>query len=123
MSNPAKPVSLLKLEGTYRPDRHSKLCEDPAKKGFPVAPTDLSPIARKKWDEIAAQDIDIIRELDASILEVYCELWAEFKMGEMNTSRLGLMAKIGQSLFLDPAARVKIQSTKDDKPKGGFSDF
>ena len=77
---PPKPLHLLKLEGTYRKDRHSNRCEDPCPEGFPDTPADLTGHALKEWNRAKANDNGVIRSLDAGILEIYCSLWAELRL-------------------------------------------
>ena len=126
MPNPPKPLNVLKMEGTYRPDRHSGLSEDPAKEGFPDCPEYLGALAQRRWAEIKANDIGVIRDIDAGTLEIYCRLWQELqeKGEEMQTSRIALMHKLGQSLYLDPASRVRLNTgDKDEKPSNPFGQF
>ena len=126
MPNPPKPLNVLKLEGTYRPDRHSGLCEDPAPEGFPSCPEYLCAIAQRKWAEVQANDIGVIRQIDAGTLEMYCRLWAELQTDgtEMAATRIALMHKLGQSLYLDPASRVKLNTgNKEEKPSNPFGQF
>ena len=123
---PPKPLHLLKLEGTYRKDRHSSRCEDPCPAGFPDTPEDLTGHALKEWNRVKENDNGIIRGLDAGILEVYCTLWAEWKTNpaKMKAMRVNLMTQIQNSLYLNPKSRQALPTAAPKKkPVNGFDSF
>lgn len=120
-----KPISIHKLEGTYRATRHKHLGEDQAQKGFPSAPQHLTKTAMEKWAEIESlSNNDVIRLIDAGTLEVYCQLWAEFRQNpaDMPTSRLAHMHKLANDLYLTPLSRAKTQAKEADSSTG-FEQF
>tara|TARA_R100000541_G_scaffold243_2_gene915 strand:- start:572 stop:952 length:381 start_codon:yes stop_codon:yes gene_type:complete len=126
MANSLKSVELHKLEGTYRKDRHDQyVSEDPAKGGFPPCPEHLTGAAAIKWLELEAQDIGVIRAIDAGSLEVYCTLWGEFIADPTGipTSRIQTMNGLAARLYLDPASRAKMPAQEAAKPKNPWSEF
>jgi len=126
MANSLKSVELHKLEGTFRKDRHEQYAaEDPAVKGFPKCPEHMTGEAAIKWLELEAQDIGVIRSIDAGSLEVYCTLWGEFKenAGDVPTSRIQTMNALAGRLYLDPASRAKMPAKEAEKPKNPWSEF
>jgi len=75
----AKPVSILKLEGKFRPDRHGKGLPEPG--GVPVKPEGLSPVAERLWDHVVPRliQLKVASELDGYMLRGLVEWWVEYR--------------------------------------------
>jgi P27 family predicted phage terminase small subunit len=79
MGRPRKPTAALDRAGTRRQDRHGDRENEPKFVGLPERPTDLSPEARKHWDQVVPKLIDaqVATAIDAAALVQMCESWAE----------------------------------------------
>lgn len=74
MGNPAKPLKIHKLAGTFRADRHLR-----ANVGGghpPSMPRGLDPTARAMWREVIATRSDWLAESDRAALQSLCETWS-----------------------------------------------
>ncbi len=128
MARPPKPTALLRLQGTYRADRHGKRGREPrARKGTLDAPDWLVPEARAEWDRVveAYAEAGIVTPFDRAMLATFCQLWARFVEAERSepyepvpVSHIVSMANIANRLGLDPSGRVKlpVQETPDPQP-------
>jgi len=72
------PIGILKLRGTYRPDRHGGGVDIPASK--PVIPRWLKGEARKQWQGIVPQLVEagIVCRLDRVLLILFCHAWEQY---------------------------------------------
>src|SRR4051812_42415470 len=102
MPNRRKSVDLLKLQGTFRPARHTQR-EDELRVSLtpPEAPAWLSASARAEWDRVLS-DPRYARALtgsDRGMLAVYATLWSEPETAAvegktLQTSRIALFANV-----------------------------
>ena len=80
MSRPATPLSVLKLRGTYRPDRHMKR---EAAGDLPTArcPQWLDPSARKVWRRLGPglTRLGLLTSLDGPLFAVWCVTYARWQ--------------------------------------------
>lgn len=81
------PEALHRLKGT-RPTR-AAVHESGYASGRPKMPKTLSPIAKAKWKEMVKQlsKRGTLTSVDSGILEIFCELWARWRMyvNDVNT--------------------------------------
>lgn len=83
-----KPTALLKLQGTYREDRHGKRSEPQLPSIIPDAPAFLKGLALDEWHKITAllAEANCITQLDHAMLTAYC---LEFERYIIANKRLG----------------------------------
>src|SRR4051812_14841340 len=75
-----KPLEKHILDNTYRADRHGPLTPDDAPQQTPpVKPADLTGEAGKRWDQLTALLLGVVRDRDAPLLAEACRFWAELK--------------------------------------------
>lgn len=76
----AKSPEMLKLNGTYREDRHGDRA-DLQVGGEPKRPTHLKGEARKLWNTVVPVLVEqgYASELDSQSLTAMCEWWAEYR--------------------------------------------
>ena len=133
---PKTPIRLLKLRGTYRPDRHAGP-ELPA--AAPNCPTWLSREAKAEWKRLAPMLVERVglAVIDRAVLAVYCETFAEVHglvmairklrprdrakhephLARMRNDARAAMLRYATQLGLSPAARtgLKLQPADDDQ--------
>jgi phage terminase small subunit len=123
MAQHRKPDNVLKLEGTYRADRHG----DPATKldvetEAPLMPDFLKGAGKKEWDRVAGllKNKNLLTGLDRSILAQYCALWHEFASDHLAFTAAAhtQLRMLEQELGFTPSSRGKIVVHKS-KPEGG----
>src|SRR5690606_2927125 len=69
-----KPLSVLKLEGTYRPERHDNT--GPKAGGEPLRkPDGLGEVAAALWDRVTVIRRAWLCSSDAESLQALCECW------------------------------------------------
>jgi phage terminase small subunit len=120
MANDKKPISLVKLQGNYRKDRHStaEFKPDP---GIPDAPGCLNGEALAEWNRVTTllHDQRLISMLDRVALAQYCILWQQLNddpesfTGALHNQLRNACAALGFS----PATRHKI--ARLDTPDAG----
>ena len=114
MANRRTPDNVLKLRGTYRPDRHAKgkTGYQPPEAGYPVPPAYLPGAALAVWREVEAVmgHCGLYTQADAAKLARYCCLEAHFRDDpvEFPAARLTQLRLTERDLYLDPEARAKI---------------
>lgn len=76
---PAKPTELHKLDGTYRPDRHSNGIA--ADTQLLAPPDHLSGLALEEWLRVASElhNVNLTTALDITLLEQYCIMYAQWR--------------------------------------------
>ena len=76
---PAKPTELHKLDGTYRPDRHSNGVA--ADTQLLAPPDHLSGLALAEWLRVASElhEVNLTTALDTTLLEQYCVMYAQWR--------------------------------------------
>lgn len=75
-----KSIDTLKLTGQYREDRHGNQ-ETPTPKGNPMRPRKFKGDAKKLWDAVVPQLIELrmATSLDQHSLESMCEWWQTYR--------------------------------------------
>lgn len=98
----AKPTGIHKLNGTYRPDRHSDDITAPMIGGMPDAPATMSDDAREWWriKVIDLKDMGLLYRCDMELLAKYCNLLAD-----MDDARRKINASTGGA---DVGSRLKL---------------
>jgi phage terminase small subunit len=126
MAKSPKPTKLLRLEGTFRPDRHAaRAGEVEPEPGFPDPPEWLLPEALAEWKRLAADSgyVTAICKVDRAMLAAYCQLWARFVEGErpsqpgrafpdhcrVKAAHIAIMTSLAGKLGLNPSDRVKVK--------------
>lgn len=106
------PVELLRLRGTFRPDRHGD-------RGFtvpggaPEAPASLSAGARKEWNRLCPLLVSagVLAPTDRDILACYCEVVAELEAISafcvQNGSYVPLVKTAGGNAIQNPAIELR----------------
>ena len=78
MPNPRVPDNVLKMRGTYRPDRHGDADEKvELEEKPPTAPGWLGREAKREWRRICKllTGKGVLADLDRPLLAQYCTLW------------------------------------------------
>jgi phage terminase small subunit len=129
MANRRTPDNVLKLKGTYRPDRHAKGPEGyqaPAE-GYPQPLEYLSGPALAIWREVEAVmgGCNLYTQADAAKLARYCCIEAEFRAdpAEFPAAKLTQLRLMERDLYLDPEARAKVGATAKPKTSNPFADL
>ena len=126
MARPPKPTALLRLQNTYREDRHGIRSREPRAKGSLHAPDWLAPEARAEWDRVleAYAEAGVVTPLDRAMLATFCQLWARFVEAERSepyepvpVSHIVSMANIANRLGLDPSGRVRLPAQETPAPQ------
>ena len=131
MANSRKPNNLLKLEGTYRPDRHGEegaSLDDVDLGTLPPPPDFLSDIAMVEWYRVTEllEKADLLKGTDYGIMISYCRLFEMIAIGaaDKKVTIYSQFRVIANDLGLTPVARSKL-IVGDKKPKDGnpYSDL
>ncbi len=80
--NPRKPTALLKLQGTYRPDRHSRNQPEPATRGTALPRwAELTGYGAKCYKRLAPilASMRVMTEADTEALVMMCERYHQYK--------------------------------------------
>jgi P27 family predicted phage terminase small subunit len=137
-----KPLEILKLDGSYRADRHNG---NPPKSaaGIPPCPKHLDAIARKEYRRIAKimSESKTVTQAELAALTCYAQSWSRMIEAEKQLKITGLIIKSpagfpcispflsvanraaedlrkwGGELGLSPAARMKIKVEPADVAK------
>lgn len=74
-----KPTALLKLNGTYRADRHGSQLPEPT--GKPSRPEGLSTLAMQFWDAVIPGliELGVATSVDQKQLEAMADWWADYE--------------------------------------------
>jgi P27 family predicted phage terminase small subunit len=80
MPTPLKSIAQLKLEGTFRVDRHGKIDETALAHSRPKMPKDLTPEAQKEWKRVVKglSKRNTLTSVDSSVLELHARMWARY---------------------------------------------
>ena len=127
MPNHPKPVSILKLQGTYKKSRHADRVEiTAADVAPPVKPSFIKGDAAKEWkrvtDLMAKQKV--LHGLNQAVLTQYCIMWEQLCDSQGGGEPLGAAFHTSFRLVCSepcftPASQHKMPAPpKDDKPKG-----
>ena len=83
---PRTPVERLKLQGTFRKDRHADRAGSVQATGEPERPDELSDDAAWLWDFVVPElvTLNLAQRIDTPALIAMCERWGEYK-SEANT--------------------------------------
>jgi len=138
MSRPRKPVELLKLDGTYRADRHSDRSDNIAH-GRPEPPEWLDDDALFAWEIITANfHPSVLKATDTLTLAAACKWWSRWRrfdrqldVPEVDPYKISVMAatawkaceKCLSKLGLNPTDRAKLRAEPDEQtedPKAKF---
>ena len=139
MGRPRKPLGVLKLAGTYRPDRHAAREHAPQPGGYPKMPDWLDGEARALWESTVPTLIDmgIARGVDAPALAGLCRWYSVWRQADARLQRgdgdsykgsieaaaawknySAVAAKFG----LTPVDREKISVTETTEPENDILD-
>jgi len=131
MANSRKPNNLLKLEGTFRKDRHGddgESLDDVDLGELPPAPDFLGDIAREEWYRVTGllEKANLLKGTDYGIMVSYCRLFELIASGEAD-NKVTIYSQfrvIANDIGLTPVARSKV-IVGDKKPKSGnqYSDL
>jgi P27 family predicted phage terminase small subunit len=99
------PTKLLKMRGTFRPDRHEADVLVPTIAKIPRPPARLSKGARREWRRIADNlfELGILTPLDLGALEAYSIARDRALEAELELARDGRTIKTPQGLRRHPA--------------------
>lgn len=145
MGRPPKPAALKRLHGTARADRPQGVELPP---GCPDCPKHITGEARKQWRRVVPELVKhgIVSLIDASILELYCTAYANWRQAQAEWNSRGLLidtphgpmknpavivtqderkecARLGNLLGLDPSGRVKLKAEKPVQAVDEFEKF
>ncbi|OEO23096.1 hypothetical protein AX279_22490 [Pseudomonas sp. J237] len=129
MANRRKPDNVLKLQGTYRIDRHApKVSEyEPPAPGYPRAPEYLNENHLAVWREVevAMGGCNLYTQADASKIARYCCIEAEFRASptDFHASKLAQLRLMERDLYLDPEARAKLGGIGKSKKSNPFAEL
>ncbi len=86
-----KPTAILKLQGTFRPDKRRGEPDVPV--AIPKAPRPLKGEARREWKRITRllAEIECIAEVDRAALTAYCFEWARYLRANEELDRLNVL--------------------------------
>jgi P27 family predicted phage terminase small subunit len=146
MSNagrPNKPISHLKLYGTYREDRHGHVDDQVDATGEPVRPEWLGHEAKQLWDRVVPLLIasGIAAEIDESELAAMCDWWGRYRDATRALDTIAIQERgyysmqilagaawknfssIASRFGLTPSDRAKLRTGKTDDAKDALADF
>src|SRR5262249_33490061 len=103
---PPKSLRELRLQGTFRRDRHKPMqtCATIA----PRPPKWLQGLARSKWKEVARElsAAGILSTLDLDTLAAYCVAFATWRSAMTLVEKLGEVYKSGDFIKRNPAVAM-----------------
>ena len=75
------PTAILKVEGTYREDRHGNRANEPTPTGHPEMPLTLSPAAKRHWKKVVPLlvKMGVAKTVDSAALAGMCEAWSMYQ--------------------------------------------
>ena len=124
MSRP-KSAKLLKLEGTYRKDRHSSRRESIVDEVIlPDMPDFLEGEAKAEWDRCInlMADEGILHRLNRSLLVQYCVMWADLSLDtEKGAAFHTSFRMVANDLGFTPSGMLKFPKKPDDKKEENFT--
>ena len=143
---PRKSVAQLKLDGTFRHDRHGDPDDQWQPEGEPVKPLDFDAFSDQLWEEVVPELVScgVATSLDTAELTAMCEWWSRYKkitekLKEYGTdfSRDGYyslqmlagsawknFSAIGSRFGLSPADRTRLGAmSRKDNPKAKLKAF
>ena len=109
---PSTPSNILRLNGTYRQDRHANWLPDP---GDPVGPAPSTPAAaRRAWKEVAVT-APWLTVADRPTLEALCRLLAEARadFGTMSAARIAILVSTAGKLGFSPVERARLSGSTE----------
>lgn len=129
---PRKTPTELKLEGTYRADRHGTR-RDPTDNGgvIPPTPDDLTPDAAELWQSVTLSRGDWLSSSDASSLRLLCDSWGNLRacqrlLAENPTDReariawasyAGVYNRLAPAFGLTPTTRAALGEAVEGNPE------
>lgn len=121
------PDNILKLRGTYRPDRHGEEENKPTvDERLPEAPIWLNELAVDEWRRVTRvlDEADVLRATDMVVLAAYCNAYSKLIMRGMDFTATDLCQLRGlcNDLGLTPVARCKLRAPSKKK-KSEFDGF
>lgn len=108
-----KPVSLHRLHGSYRADRHGQQgARLPGE--APDKPAWLSPEASAEWDRLAPMlaSLDLLTALDRAAFALYCQTWADFVRAVQEVRQAGITYEVEGNLKTHPAVKIASNAAK-----------
>ena len=130
MSNPRKPASLLRLEGTHRPDRHGPEVEFPAVDRADRPDWLVGPEAVALWDELFAllSGVRLLSKADKLALGTLCNLHATcvklYRAGmEPTAAQLTQLRLYMVEFGMTPASRSKASPVGGSEKENPFKRF
>lgn len=139
MARPCKSTQVLKLQGTYRKDRHSDRVDVQFSAGEPEKPADLDTDASWLWDTVVGNMPERGKSrIDAPLLLGMARWWsqwrrfdAELRDGVGDPYKVMVMAAAAWKQFegcasrfgMSPAARASLKLPADEPAKGKLAEF
>lgn len=126
---PPKPISVLKLEGGFRRDRHAHREHEPRAPGeLGPAPDWMNPEQQALWDELAAAAPAVLHRADRPLFAGYVVLVGHLQgVGGVPIADPGMVrstvlaiAKVGSELGMSPIARAKLGTSIEPEPENEF---
>jgi phage terminase small subunit len=131
----SKPTELHKIEGTYRPDRHSTDIKAPMMVRMPKPPEGMSEAAAVWWRKkvLDLKEMGLLVRSDLELLAVYCNLLADIddarrnlnnsltlevraKWTKLHNDALKYAYQLNTALGQNPLSRTKIRVEKQGDP-------
>ena len=134
---PAKPISVLKLEGSYREDRHGGKSLAAADGDLPGKPPELVGRASEVWDYVASTRAAWIAKSDGLALQHLCDMWvlreqALLRLAENPTDKesrcalkdwSALWVQMASRFGLTPSDRARLGEILDEAGEDAASEF
>jgi hypothetical protein len=122
MARPRKPLELLELTGTFRPDRHARRRAAPkSDRGIGAPPPCLAPDEAACWREFVADaPTGVLTSADRTALEALARLIAKGRRPEgLSGAELGHLRGFLSEMGASPASRGRVlPSAPAEAPAG-----
>jgi len=104
------PVSLLKLTGGYRQDRHGQNKEMDLPATIPAAPKFLKGAAIEKWNKLTGllAKAKCVTELDEDVLASYCQEYKKYVEANSKLDSLAMMLSKTSKNTISVSALVRL---------------
>lgn len=114
MARPPQPTTKLKLNGTYREDRHGERNEPQHAGGKPLMPVGMAGRAADEWVRIVdVLDGDMLSPADQSLLASYCMAVAQLHESQASIESAGLLVEgHNGSVRRNPALMIQKQAVE-----------
>ena len=108
---PSTPSNILRLNGTYRQDRHANRLPDPGDPVGPAPSTCQLPLAAP-GKRLQSRPLTVA---DRPTLEVLCRLLAEARadFGTMSAARIAILVSTAGKLGFSPVERARLSGSTE----------